>query len=33
MEGEGVGWGVKNFTRGVVEDLDILVSSDALDGV
>ena len=31
--GGGVGWGVKNFTIGVVEDLDILVSNDVLDGV
>ena len=33
LEGEGVGWGSENFTIGVVEDLDILMSSDALNGV
>ena len=32
LEG-GVGWGSENFTIGVVEDLDILVSNDVLDGV
>ena len=29
----GVGWGSENFTIGVVEGLDILMSSDALNGV
>ena len=31
--GRGWGGGSENFTIGVVEDLDILVSNDVLDGV